>query len=76
MKNEKNEKVVCLIKGLDKPIRKQFVPVPNTVEAFLKQAVLPSAGKEVASLLVQLVNYLNKTLRPPLALEGLHGTQK
>lgn len=70
-----HEKVVALIKGLEKPVRKQFVPVPNTAEAFLLQAQHPAANKEAASLLIQLLNYLNKTLRPALALESLQSIE-
>lgn len=60
------EKVVTLIKGLPKTIRKQFVPVPNTAEAFLRSCSAAQGG-----LYAQLLNYLNKTLRPALSLPEL-----
>ena len=53
------DKVVALIKGLPKTIRKRFVPVPNTAQTFLAQHS-PSGG----GLIAQLLNYLNKDLRP------------
>lgn len=60
------EKVSMLIRGLDKPIRKQFVPVPDTARNFLRQA-----NPQQGSLLVQLLAFLNQTLRPALSLETL-----
>lgn len=60
------DKVAAIIKALDKPIRKQFVPVPNTAAAFLQQAS-PAQG----SLYGQLLAFLNRTLRPALDLESL-----
>ncbi|MEK9710958.1 MAG: ATP-dependent RNA helicase HrpA [Thalassolituus sp.] len=54
-----HNKVVAIIKGLPKPVRKQFVPVPDTAEAFLK-----SASPDNGGLYIQLADYLNRTLRP------------
>ncbi len=60
------EKAAQLIKGLPKAVRKNFVPVPNTVEVFLRQADASQGG-----LYIQLLNFLNKTQRPPLELSQL-----
>lgn len=53
------DKVVALIKGLPKSIRKQFVPVPNTAQAFLNKCSPANGG-----LYSQLLNFLNYDLRP------------
>lgn len=52
------DKCIALLKGLEKPIRKQLVPVPNTVENFLNQASPKQSG-----LFTQLCDYLYKTFR-------------
>ena len=52
-------KVVAVIKALPKPIRKQFVPVPDTANDFLRKNRSDKGG-----LYIQLAEYLNQTLRP------------
>ncbi len=51
------EKITLLLRALPKVIRKQFVPIPNTVTAFLEQAVYRQ-GK----LSEQLVTFLKSSL--------------
>ena len=53
------DKVVAIIKGLPKVIRKQFVPVPETARRFLAQANTHSGG-----LYDQLLVFLNAQMRP------------
>lgn len=60
------EKVAAVLRGLPKATRKLFVPVPNSAEAFLRQAS-PQQG----SLYAQLLQFINRTVRPPLELSGL-----
>src|SRR5690606_9930886 len=45
---------------------KLFVPVPNSAEAFLRQAS-PQQGR----LYAQLLQFINRTVRPPLELSAL-----
>lgn len=54
-----HQKVVAIIKNLPKPLRKQFVPVPDTATAFLRVASADKGG-----LYIQLAEFLNQTLRP------------
>ncbi len=54
-----HQKVVAIIKALPKPVRKQFVPVPDTATRFLNQAAASKGG-----LYIQLAEFLNQTLRP------------
>ena len=61
-----SDKVAAIIKGLPKIIRKNFVPVPATAEQFLQQC-----GPLQGGLYSQLLNFLNRTLRPPLELSTL-----
>ena len=63
-------KVIAIIKGLPKNIRKQFVPVPDTATEFLRQAN-PDAG----GLFVQLLEFINRTLRPKIELDVLQNGQ-
>jgi len=60
------EKCIAILKGLPKPIRKQLVPVPSTVDEFLRKAA-PSDG----GLLVQLISFLYKNYRIKVELEEL-----
>lgn len=60
------EKCVAILKGLPKPIRKQLVPVPNTVDDFLGRADVHSGG-----LFAQLVQYLYASFRIKVELEDL-----
>ncbi|WP_430462572.1 ATP-dependent RNA helicase HrpA [Thalassolituus sp. LLYu03] len=64
------EKVATIIKGLPKTIRKLFVPVPTTAEAFLRQADSRQGG-----LYNQLLNFLNQSLRPALDLNTLQAIE-
>ena len=61
-----HNKVVALLKGLPKPIRKQFVPVPDTASDFIAQSSPQDGG-----LLTQLAAYLNRTLRPKIESDVL-----
>jgi len=61
-----SDKVAAIIKGLPKAVRKNFVPVPNTAEAFLQQC-----GPLKGGLYSQLLNYLNQTQRPPIEIQEL-----
>ena len=56
-----HNKVVALLKGLPKPIRKQFVPVPDTANDFIAQSSPKDGG-----LITQLAAFLNRTLRPKI----------
>ena len=64
------DKVTAIIKGLDKPIRKNFVPVPETARRFIAQA-----NPQQGSLFQQLLHYLNQQLRPALSLEQLQAIE-
>ncbi len=64
------EKIAAVIKGLPKATRKLFVPVPNTVEDFLKSASPTKGG-----LYSQLLGYLNKTARPVIEMDALRQTE-
>lgn len=61
-----HNKIVALLKGLPKPVRKQFVPVPDTATSFLKSV---SVGQ--GNLYVQLAEFLNRNLRPKITPEEL-----
>ncbi len=61
-----HNKVVALLKGLPKAVRKQFVPVPDTATRFLQQV---SAGQ--GSLYSALAEFLNQTLRPKISPDEL-----
>lgn len=61
-----HNKVIAILKGLPKLIRKQFVPVPDTVTKFLKSVPVGQG-----SLYVQLAEFLNQTLRPKITPEEL-----
>ena len=54
-----HQKVTAIIKALPKPVRKKFVPVPETATRFLNQASSSKGG-----LYIQLAEFLNQTLRP------------
>ncbi|GGY40760.1 ATP-dependent helicase [Bacterioplanes sanyensis] len=60
------EKVVQLIKGLPKAKRKQFVPVPQTAEAFLQHVAFGQG-----SLLQSLLDFLNRTAWPKVERDEL-----
>ncbi len=60
------DKCIAILKGLAKPIRKQLVPVPNTVSDFLTKAS-PSEG----GLFAQLIQYLYQTYRIKLEIEEI-----
>ena len=60
------EKCVAILKGLPKPIRKLLVPVPNTVDDFLRYAS-PSEG----GLFPQLINFLYAYYRVKIELDDL-----
>tara|TARA_B100001059_G_scaffold236557_1_gene287756 strand:+ start:2335 stop:6270 length:3936 start_codon:yes stop_codon:yes gene_type:complete len=64
------EKCIAVLKGLPKPIRKQLVPVPNTVEEFLRKAS-PSDG----GLFVQMVQFLYNNFRIKIELEELRSIE-
>tara|TARA_B100001109_G_scaffold255890_1_gene262482 strand:+ start:212953 stop:216885 length:3933 start_codon:yes stop_codon:yes gene_type:complete len=64
------DKVVAIIKGLPKAVRKNFVPVPNTAEAFLQQC-----GPLNGGLYSQLLNFLNQNQRPPIEIQTLTQTE-
>lgn len=61
-----HNKVAAIMKGLPKAIRKQFVPVPDTVTKFLAST---SSGQ--GNLYVLLAEFLNQTLRPKITPEEL-----
>ncbi|WP_296981375.1 MULTISPECIES: ATP-dependent RNA helicase HrpA [unclassified Thalassolituus] len=65
-----SDKVVAIIKGLPKAVRKNFVPVPNTAEAFLQQC-----GPLNGGLYSQLLNFLNRNQRPPIEIHELTQTE-
>ena len=60
------EKCVAILKGLPKPIRKLLVPVPNTVDDFLRVANVSEGG-----LFSQLVNFLYAKYRIKVELDDL-----
>ncbi len=60
------EKCVAILKGLPKPIRKLLVPVPNTVDDFLRVANVAEGG-----LFSQLVNFLYAKYRIKIDLDDL-----
>lgn len=60
------DKCIALLKGLAKPIRKQLVPVPNTVDEFLRTAH-PNEG----GLFPQLIQFLYANYRIKIELETL-----
>ena len=60
------EKVVAIMKGLEKSLRKQLVPVPDRARHFIRQANPQSGG-----LLQQLLAFLNTQLQPRIDLETL-----
>lgn len=60
------DKCIAILKGLPKPIRKQLVPVPNTVDKFLSQAAANDGG-----LFSQLTQYLYSEYRIKVELEDL-----
>jgi len=62
------EKITLLLRALPKTIRKQFVPVPNTVTAFLEQ-VRYQEGKLIERLLEFLKSRLTYTLANQLEHE-------
>ncbi|MFT4907285.1 MAG: ATP-dependent helicase HrpA [Oleispira sp.] len=60
------DKCIAIFKGLAKPIRKQLVPVPNTVDDFLHIANVNEGG-----LFPQLVNFLYAKYRIKIDLDDL-----
>ena len=60
------DKCIAILKGLPKPIRKQLVPVPTTVESFLGKAAPADGG-----LLIQIINFLYANYRIKVELEDL-----
>ena len=65
------EKLAAIIKGLPKAVRKLFVPVPNTVDDFLRAATPDKGG-----LYTQLLAYLNRIVRPQvITIEQLRETE-
>lgn len=60
------EKCIAVLKGLAKPIRKLLVPVPTTVDEFLKVANVGEGG-----LFPQLVNFLYAQHRIKVDVEDL-----
>lgn len=60
------EKCIAILKGLPKPIRKQLVPVPSTVDEFLRKASPVDGG-----LLMQMVQFLYNDFRIKIELEAL-----
>lgn len=64
------EKCIAILKGLPKPIRKQLVPVPNTVDEFLKKASQNDGG-----LLIQMVQFLYNNFRIKIELEELRNIE-
>ena len=60
------DKCIAILKGLAKPIRKLLVPVPNTVDDFLKVA-----SPEEGGLFSQLNQYLYKHYRIKIELDDL-----
>ncbi|MCY0966745.1 ATP-dependent RNA helicase HrpA [Parathalassolituus penaei] len=65
------EKLAAIIKGLPKVVRKLFVPVPNTVDDFLR-----GASPDKGGLYTQLLAYLNRIARPQvITIEQLRETE-
>lgn len=62
------DKCIAIFKGLAKPIRKQLVPVPNTVDDFLHIANINEGG-----LFPQMVNFLYAKYRIKIDLDDLRG---
>jgi len=60
------EKCTAILKGLAKPIRKLLVPVPNTVDDFLRQASPADGG-----LFPQLIRFLYSNYRITIDLDEL-----
>jgi ATP-dependent helicase HrpA len=60
------DKCIAIFKGLAKPIRKQLVPVPNTVDDFLHIANVNEGG-----LFPQMVNFLYAKYRIKIDLDDL-----
>ncbi len=60
------DKCIAIFKGLAKPIRKQLVPVPNTVDDFLHCANINEGG-----LFPQMVNFLYAKYRIKIDLDDL-----
>jgi ATP-dependent helicase HrpA len=60
------DKCIAIFKGLAKPIRKQLVPVPNTVDDFLHIANINEGG-----LFPQMVNFLYAKYRIKIDLDDL-----
>ena len=67
------EKITLVIRALPKTIRKQFVPVPNTVTDFL-QAIKYGEGDLLEKLLEFLKSKLSFTMKNALEHELLHAT--
>ena len=64
------EKCIAILKGLPKPLRKQLVPVPNTVDELLRKAS-PSDG----GLLMQMVQFLYNNFRIKVELDELRNIE-
>lgn len=60
------DKCIAILKGLPKPLRKQLVPVPNTVDDFLKKASPADGG-----LFTQIIRYLYQNYRIKVESEDL-----